>query len=156
MALSHTYIEKKGGKKELSMLLFATWGVENMTVDWAIRTYGKRFGIESVYRQKNQAKVRTSTKNPRLRLLFFFTATLVRQFWVGLHDQVLSTPCQGKRKINYEIMILESFLEICRKQLEDELVLRTECPAPSGVKQRLAAFIKSFQHSISLVPPAKT
>jgi len=44
----------------------------------------RRFGIETSYRQMNQGKARTTTKDPRRRLLWLGVALLLRQAWVWL------------------------------------------------------------------------
>jgi hypothetical protein len=48
--------------------------------------YRRRFGIESSYRQKNQAKARTTNKDPVYRLLLEGIAYLLRQVWVLLTE----------------------------------------------------------------------
>jgi hypothetical protein len=52
------------------------------------RRYRARFGIESSYRQLNQAKARTTTRDRRWRLLFVGLALLLRQLWVFLENAV--------------------------------------------------------------------
>jgi putative transposase len=52
--------------------------------DWVRRTYRRRFGIETSYRQMNQGRIRTSTRRPELRLLFVAVALILRNVWVGL------------------------------------------------------------------------
>ena len=42
----------------------------------------RRFGIETSYRQLNQAKARTTTTDRRRRLLWVAVALLLRQAWV--------------------------------------------------------------------------
>ena len=48
----------------------------------------RRFGIETSYRQLNQAKAVTSTTDPRRRLLWLGVALLLRQVWVWLTAQL--------------------------------------------------------------------
>jgi hypothetical protein len=50
-------------------LVYACWGVTGRSCAWVRETYRRRFGIESSYRQMNQARGRTSTRRPELRLL---------------------------------------------------------------------------------------
>lgn len=142
VALRYSYQTIKGGGRERKMLLYATWGVGKRSVDWVLHQYKRRFGIEASYRQKNQAKIRTSTKNPTLRLLFFFIATFVRQIWVSLHDEVFSTPRQGQRIINFEYLILESMLDLFARAIEDEYVFCSIRSGPPGVNERLKGFFQ--------------
>jgi putative transposase len=83
-------------------LVYACWGVEGRSCAWVRETYRTRFGIESSYRQMNQARGRTSTRRPELRLLYAGIAPVLRNEWVWLHFAVLSTPRRGGRLIRLE------------------------------------------------------
>ena len=50
--------------------------------------YRRRFGIETSYRQKNQAQACTTSKDPVYRLLLEGVAYLLRQVWVVLTEQL--------------------------------------------------------------------
>lgn len=50
--------------------------------------YRRRFGIETSYRQKNQAKARTTSRDPVYRLLLEGIAYLLRQVWVVLTEEL--------------------------------------------------------------------
>ncbi len=60
------------------------------------RLYQRRFGIETSYRQKNQAKAPTTSRNPVYRLLLEGLGYLLRQLWVVLTAQ-LHPPRSGSR-----------------------------------------------------------
>lgn len=80
---------RKDGKQKSQKLLFAAWRVRGTPTE--IREmYRKRFGIESSYRQRRQARVHTSTRDPHLRLVFVVVALLLRNLWVWIHEQLLS------------------------------------------------------------------
>jgi putative transposase len=87
----------KWDRHEREALLYATWGVRERSLGWVKQTYRGRFGIESSYRQLNQARIRTSTRNPVLRLLFVGVALILRNVWVWLHAEVIALPRQGAR-----------------------------------------------------------
>lgn len=87
----------KWDRHEREALLYATWGVRDRSLGWVKQTYRGRFGIESSYRQLNQARIRTSTRNPVLRLLFVGVALILRNVWVWLHAEVIALPRQGAR-----------------------------------------------------------
>jgi hypothetical protein len=57
--------------------------------------YRQRFGIESSYRQKNQAQGQTTSRDPVYRLLLEGVAYLLRQVWVVLTEQLAR---QGRAK----------------------------------------------------------
>lgn len=50
--------------------------------------YRQRFGIETSYRQKNQAQAMTTSRDPVYRLLLEGVAYLLRQVWVVLTEQI--------------------------------------------------------------------
>jgi Transposase DDE domain len=52
------------------------------------RLYRQRFGIETSYRQKNQAQAQTTSRNPVYRLLLEGIAYVMRQVWVVLTEQL--------------------------------------------------------------------
>ena len=89
-------------------------------------TYRRRFGIETSYRQMNQARIRTSTRDPLLRLLYVGVALILRNVWVWLHWQALAQPRRGGRRIDlgqlrFRQMLLwlqhfaEAWLGICEE-----------------------------------------
>jgi putative transposase len=69
-----------------------------------------RFGIETSYRQMNQARIRTCAKDPAVRLLFVGVALVLRNVWVYLHYAILSTPRRGRRVLNLELLPLKEML----------------------------------------------
>lgn len=50
--------------------------------------YRRRFGIETSYRQKNQAEATTTSRDPVYRLLLEGVAYLLRQVWVVLTERI--------------------------------------------------------------------
>jgi len=50
--------------------------------------YRRRFGIETSYRQKNQAKAKTTSRDPVYRLLLEGLGYLLRQVWVVLTEEL--------------------------------------------------------------------
>ena len=78
------YLHRKTGQRRQKKLLYAIWKVRR-TPDDIRETYRKRFGIETSYRQMNEARIRTCTRSPRERLLFVGIALVLRNVWVWLH-----------------------------------------------------------------------
>ncbi len=58
----------------------------------------------------NQARIRTFSKDPAVRLLFVGLALILRNVWVYLHYAVLSTPRRGRRGLNLELLPLKEML----------------------------------------------
>lgn len=100
-------------------LVYACWGVDGRSCEWVRETYRSRFGIESSYRQMNQARGRTSTRRPELRLLYVGLALLLRNEWVWLHFEVLSTPRRGGRLIRLERLRLRAMLHWLLQVIEE-------------------------------------
>ena len=66
------------------VMLYACWRVKGGPKE--IRDlYRRRFGIEASYRQLGKYRIRTSTRDPLLRVLFVGLALLLRNIWVWLH-----------------------------------------------------------------------
>lgn len=54
--------------------------------------YRQRFGIESSYRQMNQVRARTSTRNPVIRLLLVGLAFVLFNLYIALRQNLSSAP----------------------------------------------------------------
>jgi putative transposase len=91
-------------------LIYAFWGLQPPSFDWVREMYRRRFGIETTYRQLHQARIRTSTRNPVLRLLYVGVALVLRNVWVWLHHQLLARPRRGGRKIELELLRFRTML----------------------------------------------
>jgi len=63
-----------------------------------LRSIVKRFGIESSYKLMNQARARTSTKKPVLRLLYVGLGLLLVNIWIYIQWTRLSIPRRGGRQ----------------------------------------------------------
>jgi hypothetical protein len=81
---SKSYVKEKTGRRGRKKLLYAVWKVR-LTPRDIRETYRKRFGIETSYRQMNEARIRTCTRDPGQRLLFVGLALVLRNVWVWLH-----------------------------------------------------------------------
>jgi putative transposase len=81
-------------------LVYAFWGIRPKTTQWLFQVYRDRFGIETSYRQLGEACIKTTTRNPTLRLLFVGIALLLRNLWVWVHWVYLATPRRGGRILN--------------------------------------------------------
>lgn len=92
-----SYTNKKSQKRTNKKLLFAAWGVKR-SPRATCELYRRRFGIESSYRQLQQARIRTCTRDPKLRLLFVGIALVLRNVWVWLHATHLADP-GGERRL---------------------------------------------------------
>jgi putative transposase len=90
--------------------LYALWGWAPGAVARVRQTYRQRFGIESSYRQLNQARIRTSSRSPLLRLLFVGLALVLRNVYVWLHWEVLAKKRRGRRQVELNQLPLRALL----------------------------------------------
>ena len=105
---------RRGGrpkKRGRHRWIYALWGLGKRSCHWVRQTYRRRFAIESTYRQLNEGKIRTSTRQPELRLLFIGLALLLRNVWVWLHYEVLASRRRGHRRLNLGRLRLRRLLE---------------------------------------------
>jgi DDE family transposase len=79
-----TYYRRGEKKRRTQKLLFAAWRVTGTPTETR-ELYRKRFGIETSYRQRRQARIFTCTRNPHFRLLFVAISLLLRNLWVWIH-----------------------------------------------------------------------
>jgi putative transposase len=76
-----SYRHHRTGRRYTRKLLYVTWRVAGGPV--AVRDlYRLRFGVESCYRQLNEARPRTSCRDGVVRLLWVAIGLLVRNAWV--------------------------------------------------------------------------
>ncbi len=83
--------------------------------------YGWR--IETRYRVKNQARIRSTTKNPVLRLLYVALAFILVNLWVYLLWQVVSTTRLGGRWAFQEQFPVKTMLSFIRQVIERQFPL---------------------------------
>ncbi len=91
-------------------LVYACWGIGTRSTHWVYQTYRLRFGIETSYRQLNEARIKTATRDPALRLLFVAIALILRNVWVAVHYQCLATPRRGERILNLGLLPFKTLL----------------------------------------------
>jgi len=70
------------------VLPYAADGIPEVAPAQVKKRYGKRFGIESSYRQAYQALIMTCSKDPVYRLLRFIIALVLRNCWLRVRRQL--------------------------------------------------------------------
>jgi hypothetical protein len=89
------------GRRGREALVYAFGGpLRPSSYTWVKETYRSRFGIETSYRQLNQARIRTCTRDPLLRLLYVAVALILRNVWVWLHWEQLAERRRGHRRVD--------------------------------------------------------
>ena len=118
------------GKHGREALVYAFGGRLNpSSYQWVKETYRSRFAIETSYRQIHQARIRTCTKDPLLRLLYVGVALLLRNVWVWLHWEVLAERSQGHRRIHLNRITFRQMLLWLQHYAEQWLGISEETQA---------------------------
>ena len=90
--------------------VYAYWGINPRSTRWVKDTYRSRFGIETSYRQLNEARIKTCTRNPVVRFFIIALALILRNVWVWLHWELLSSPRRGRRRLRMERLRFKAML----------------------------------------------
>ena len=90
--------------------VYAYWGIKPGSTQWVADTYRSRFGIETSYRQLREARIKTCTRSPLLRFFFMALALILRNVWVWLHWELLSSPRRGRRLLRLERLRFKAML----------------------------------------------
>ena len=122
------------GKHGREALVYAYGGgLVPGSYQWVKDTYRRRFGIETSYRQLEQARIRTSTRDPLLRLLYVGVALILRNVWAWLHWEVLCQPRRGGRRIDLAQLTFRGMLLWLQHYAEEWLGLHEELQAQHSV-----------------------
>jgi putative transposase len=137
IAVHVRYRKGRRGKKGKERLVYAYWGFEPSGLRQLSETYRGRFGIETSYRQLNEAKAKTCSRSPAVRLFLVGLALLLRNVWVYLHHEVLSTPRRGRRLYNFQRLRFRAMLGLLQHEAEKVFGVVehtfTERPLPKGL-----------------------
>lgn len=106
---SKYYTDKRTGKPSRKKLLFTVYGLKR-SPKYIRETYRKRFGIETSYRQMNEARIKTSTRDPAQRLLFVGVALVLRNVWVWLHFKLAKGKWDPEPRIFLELLRFKEML----------------------------------------------
>ncbi len=95
--------------------------------------YRRRFGIETSYRQKNQAQAKTTSRSLEYRLLLEGVAYILRQVWVTLTLQIARV-----QRLGSDVWIAVLTFKILLEWLADELLAKyhEERSIPSKDRER--------------------
>jgi hypothetical protein len=128
------------GRHQRAALLYATWALTHRPLSWIRLTYRRRFGIEASYRQVHQARIRTSSRKPALRLLFLGVALVLRNVWVWLHAEVMAQPQRGARQLRPQSMRFARLLLWLIMEVARHYRLLRKIPVYHDVYERAQAF----------------
>jgi hypothetical protein len=126
------------GRKKPPGRPYAYWGWQPASYAAVTQMYRQRFALETTYRQLQPARIRTSSRNPRLRLFFVGLALLLRNVWVWAHYTYLAGRRRGGRVYHPERLSYQELLDWLRNRAEALLGVREAAAAEVPVKLALA------------------
>ena len=112
----------KRGKHGRKAYTFAYYNVSSARAKWYFETYRKRFGIETSYRQSNECRIRTSTRKPQLRFLYFALSMIMRNCWIGFEREYVMEAGRWKRQERETYFSFKDLLGRLRNFLEKDLL----------------------------------
>lgn len=90
---------KETKKDELPDVIGFATNIVNPDVEWICEQYKKRWSIETGYRSKKKFRVKTTTTNNTVRLVYFYFECLLYNTWYSLKNQITVTICSFKKII---------------------------------------------------------
>jgi hypothetical protein len=108
-------------RRRSRVFVYAYWGFQPPTPAWIHHIYRLRFGIETSYRQMNQARIRTCTRSPAIRLLLVGIALILRNVWVWWHCVHLSRHCGCGYQLHLEALRFRTLLLLLQRYSENLL-----------------------------------
>ena len=96
--------------------------------------YRRRFGIETSYRLKNLCRIRSTTKNPVVRLLFVALGFIIVNAWIYLLWKFLRIPRHGGSVVLRRLFPLRQMLEFLSHAVERRFppIRSVSIPTPQG------------------------
>jgi putative transposase len=129
----------KWGRHGRRTFVYAFWGFHPGSTRWVRETYRTRFAIETTYRQMNEARIRTCTPCPLLRLLFVGLAMILRNVWVWFHLTTLSERHGRRLVLHLERLRFRDLLLNLQRVVESALGIIQVLSLQLAPDQQLAA-----------------
>jgi len=127
IAVCVSYQQGNRGKHGLLVRAYVACDLTDRTPKEVEALYQKRSAIETAFRTMREARARTSTTDPAVRLLFILVSFLLRNLWVIVRWGVLATPRRGGRALPVWFRF-EVFREWVDHALDDTLGRKWEAP----------------------------
>ncbi len=127
LAVCVSYQQGNRGKHGLLVRAYVACDLTDRTPKDVEALYQKRSAIETAFRTIREARARTSTTDPVVRLLFVLVSFLLRNLWVIVRWGVLATPQRGGRALPVWFRF-EVFREWIDHALDDTLRRKWEAP----------------------------
>jgi len=127
LAVCVSYQQGNRGKHGLLVRAYVACDLADRTPKEVEALYQKRSAIETAFRTMREARARTSTTDPVVRLLFVLVSFLLRNLWLIVRWGVLATPRRGGRALPVWFRF-EVFREWIDHALDETLRRRWEAP----------------------------
>jgi len=105
------YAKGKRGKHKVEHLPYVVIGDLSCPIPNVRKEHRGRFGVESSYRMMNQARARTTCRDPKYRLLLAGLALTLINIWITLKWRVLGVPRRGGRLVKEDLFPFSLFLD---------------------------------------------
>jgi putative transposase len=114
------YAQGRRGKQGIDVLLFAVvGGTWTSTPHRLAEVFSRRFGIESSYTLMNALRIRTSSRDPKLRFLFVVLSFFLINLWTYFQWTFLAIPRRGGRLLDPGLLRLSRFRTFLRCAIRD-------------------------------------
>ena len=121
-----TYAHHRTKKKCKQKLLYAVWRYRATPRE--IRDlYRTRFGIETSYRQLKQARIRTSSRDPLLRVFLVGVALVLRNVWVWLLWCYFREEVRGQLVVHFDKLRFRQMLDWIVREVSMSILNNDAC-----------------------------
>ncbi len=127
LAVCVSYQQGNRGKHGLLVRAYTACDLADRTPKQVEALYQKRSAIETAFRTMREARARTTTTDPVVRLVFILVSFLLRNLWLIVRWSVLATPRRGGRALPVWFRF-EVFREWITHTLEELLCRTWEAP----------------------------
>jgi len=127
LAVCVSYQQVDRGKHGLLVRAYVACDLADRTPKEVEALYRKRSAIETAFRTMREARARTSTTDPVVRLVFVLVSFLLRNLWLIVRWGVLATPRRGGRALPVRFRF-EVFCEWVDHALDETLRRTWEAP----------------------------
>ena len=133
---THTFLWK--GRRKTMLFAFKGWRGKRAHGIYEVarrqyQLYRRRFGIETSYRQKNQAKAFTTSRDPVYRLLLEGLGYLLRQLWVILTERLAKASKDSASRGSGPTMTLQQMVDWLVRELESLYPETCSIPCPTVI-----------------------
>jgi len=117
------YLKGKRGKHGKVHHAFVIYGVPHSCFHIR-KTDSHRFGIESSYRMKNIPKVKTCSKDPRIRYFYTLISYLYQNIWIQIQWNRFATVQRGPKVVLKNKFQFKHLISIIQAEIENIFLLR--------------------------------